>query len=91
MSMKKTAIWKFKLSPDLIQKVTIPECADCLSVGLDPRNNLCLWAAVPDIEAVTTQVTVYALPTGNGPLPPESAAFLGTVKDGSYMVHIWID
>lgn len=103
-------IWKYPLAIVDKQTLRFPGNFKVLSVGLDPQDQLCLWALVEQepsaIPTVEYDRTVYVIGTGN-PMPEDvyffyqltqpakfsgvkSAAFLGTVRSGPAMWHVFI-
>jgi hypothetical protein len=92
-------IFKYPLQIKDAHSYQLPLNAKILSVGLDPTNCLCLWALVdPSPHAPRENRAVFIIGTGN-PIPEEveerldrgDAKFLGTVRDGQFMWHVFID
>lgn len=82
-------IYKYPLQPVGRQLLPLPEQARILSVGLDPSGNLALWAEV-DSENKKLSREIIIAGTGN-PLPTDldKTRFLGSVKDGAFMWHLY--
>ncbi len=80
------AIWKFKLlmiDHQIISGLGLTP----MSAGLDPQGDLCLWGSVDD-EGSPVKIEIAIRGTGRG-MPPARFKFLETVKDGSFMWHIF--
>lgn len=79
-------VHKFML-PTSVGYIGMPAGAEVLSVGLDPRGMLSLWALV-DTGTLEHTTHEFAL-VGTGEQVPEGAQFVGSVKDGSFMWHVF--
>lgn len=80
-------IWKFPLARTDKQTVHLPAEFAILSVGLDPQDQICLWAAVT-AGPLEYFVEILIVGTGNK-LPSDAGDFLGTVNDGPFMWHVF--
>lgn len=79
-------IFKYMLGITSEQPLLLPRGARVLSVGLDPNNQLCLWAAVNEGEVEELwQVRI----AGTGHEINETEGFVGTVRATSLMLHIF--
>lgn len=87
------SIWKFGLTGG---RTTIREkVIKWLSVGYDPSGDICVWAIV-DPEAETDERIEYdILQIGTGwdfgQDELDSMEFIGTVKEGPYMQHVFVN
>lgn len=87
------SIWKFGLTGS---RTTIREkVIKWLSVGYDPSGDICVWAIV-DPEAETDERIEYdILQIGTGwdfsQDELDSMEFIGTVKEGAYMWHVFVN
>lgn len=87
------SIWKFGLTGG---RTTIREkVIKWLSVGYDPSGDICVWAIV-DPEAETDERVEYdILQIGTGwdfgQNELDSIEFIGTVKEGPYMWHVFVN
>lgn len=84
MSLRR--IWKYEVKDHL---VTMQKGAVILSAGIDPKGELCLWALV-DPEAPKVERRIAIRETGGvvGDAV-DGHRFIGTVKNGSYMWHLF--
>ena len=87
-------VYKYPINPsDEKIELKIPGGGNILSAGLDPVNRLCVWALVnPDEEERATNI--YCVGTGwpiDWIMEEEDALnFVGSVKDGPYMWHVFV-
>jgi hypothetical protein len=87
--MSKT-IWKFPLDLTDFQTVDMPRGATALSAGLDPVGQLCVWALVePDLGMLPVMVRIIG--TGNPADGLERWHFVGSVKQGSFVWHVFVE
>ncbi len=82
-------IWKYSLKLDGENIVSIPQGAQILSAGIDPQGHLCVWAIVHPERSKEAR-SIYIRGTGN-PFSGEEGRFIGTVRDGLYMWHVFQD
>lgn len=80
-------IWKFPLALTDNQTIRLPVGAVILSAGLDPGDDLCLWVKVDAAEPAQHDVPIRIVGTGN-PMP-EVGYFVGTVRQGRFMWHVF--
>jgi len=80
-------VWKYTLS---LGQTTLsaPAGATVVSVGLDPRGELCAWLNIPTDSAEAT-ARLAVLVVGTGHPVHRSARFLATVKQGPFMWHVF--
>ena len=87
------SIWKFGLtgSNTRIKEKVIK----WLSVDYDPYGNICVWAIVDPEAGVDERVEYDILQIGTGldfsQDELDNMEFIGTVKEGSYMWHIFVN
>ena len=83
-------VYKYPLEIKDRQIIEMPSYADILSVGLDPSGKLCLWALVNTASYLwDEEIAIYG--TGN-PIDTnedESLGFIGSVRDGPFMWHVF--
>lgn len=87
------SIWKFGLTGSNTQ--IKEKVIKWLSAGYDSSKNICVWAIV-DPEAETNEKVEYdILQIGTGwdfsQDELDNMEFIGTVKEGSYMWHIFVN
>lgn len=87
------SIWKFRLTGDstrIKEKVI-----KWLSAGYDPSGNICVWAIVDPEAKIDERVEYDILQIGTGwdfnQDELDNMEFIGTVKEGSYIWHIFIN
>jgi len=82
-------IWKFQLPLETIAWVAMPLLAEVISTGLDPAENLCVWAVVDPNRELSKRMFLV-IGTAH-PLPDEVklSRFLGTVRQGPFMWHVY--
>lgn len=85
--MADNRIWKFPLGLIDGQTIRLPVGAVILGAGLDPNDDLCLWAKVDAAQSAKHDVPVQIVGTGN-PMP-EVGDFVGTVRQGRFMWHVF--
>lgn len=68
--------------------VSIPYGALLVHVGLDPSEALCVWMEVDTEELRHVSWSFRVVMTG-GTVPPDTH-HLGTVRDGEYMLHVYV-
>jgi hypothetical protein len=79
-------IWKFPLKTTDDQNV-VGHGTRIVSAGLDPDGVLCAWAEVDGDEPVVV-VEIAIRGTGHA-LPAKNFEFVATVRDGSFMWHVF--
>ena len=79
-------VLKYRIDLDYTDTVRVP--GQVLSVGLDPHSNVCVWSLVPD-GATGKPQEVFCLLTGAPADAALGARFIGTVRDGGLMVHVF--
>ncbi|KRB22704.1 hypothetical protein ASE05_16110 [Mesorhizobium sp. Root172] len=79
-------IWKFEIELSGSQPLFAPDVR-IISAGLDPNGVLCVWGTV-DTDKPQRQIEVAVCGTG-GTLPQHPLEFVGTVKDGPFMWHVF--
>lgn len=89
-------VWKYPINPsDEAIELKIPGGRPILSAALDPSGQPCVWAMVNEGEKEES-VFIYCIGTG-WPLDrivrdeAEGVNFIGTVKDGIYIWHIFTE
>ena len=88
-------IWKYPIDPSFEKiELAIPGGGPAISAGLDARGDVCVWAMVDD-DLEEEIVKIYCVGTG-WPLDRimedvEALKFIGTVKEGFYMWHIFTE
>ena len=84
------SIWKFELtgsSTPIKEKVI-----KWLSAGSDPSGNICVWAIVDPEAGIDERVEYNILQIGTGwDFDQDNMEFIGTVKEGPYMWHIFVN
>ena len=87
------SIWKFELNGGntrIKEKVI-----KWLSVDYDPSGNICVWAIVDPEAGIDEKVEYDILQIGTGwdfsQNELDSMEFIGTVKEGFYMWHIFVN
>ena len=87
------SIWKFELtgsSTSIKEKVI-----KWLSAGSDPSGNICVWAIVDPETEIDKRVEYDILQIGTGwdfsQNEFDNMEFIGTVKEGPYMWHIFVN
>ena len=90
-----TRIFKYPLNDrEAVQIIEMPRNAQIISVGTDPIGNVCIWAAIEEKQPNKEKRIIYRIGTG-WPIEliiGENAKkfdFIGSVKDGEYMWHIF--
>lgn len=82
-------IWKYKLNPAYVfHAISMPVDYHVLSTGIDAEGEVCVWAAV-NSEAPQAKVTFALCGTGRA-LPERFGEFIGSVKDGPFVWHIYM-
>lgn len=80
-------IWKYGLNPASAWTTRLPAGAVVLSVGFDPNEQLSMWVAVdPDVQ--DTALRTFCV-IGTGHDLPNGCEFLATVRQGSFMWHVF--
>ncbi len=84
-------IYKYELTDRTTTPVQIPRDFEILSIGLDPQDIVCVWVLV-DTLTPTQEGTFLTFGTG-WELPDDikSKTFIGTVKTGMFIWHIFFD
>lgn len=84
-------IWKYEIEPGE-NTLNIPGWRGFISAGIDPKDNLCVWALIDDQEE-EDEVNLWVVGTGwdIGDLyeTDDAVTFIGSVKDGCYMWHVF--
>jgi hypothetical protein len=80
-------IFKYQLAITDKQVIDIHGKATQFTVGLDPFDDLCVWAVV-DKSKTPTPHTFFIVGTGHL-MPKEAKKWLGTVRQRQFMWHIW--
>ena len=87
------SIWKFELNGGNTQ--IKEKVIKWLSAGYDPSGNICIWAIVDPEAGVDEKVEYDILQIGTGwdfsQNELDSMEFIGTVKEGFYMWHIFVN
>lgn len=84
-------IYKYPIDPTLEKiELAVPGGGEVLAADLDPRGDICVWILV-DTEKKDKKVNIYCLGTGMPMdwIQEDILFFIGTVKDGLYMWHIF--
>ena len=82
-------IWKFELTPNRIQSVSLPFGAQILTVQTKSDNAPLLWALVdPDMPNQERYLGVY---TTNTAVPDDPGRYIGTflIYEGSLEFHLF--
>lgn len=72
-----------------INIIEMPSGSKVISAGLDPQEDLCIWAIVnPENELESRKFTIVGTgwPMGH---ELDNWKFIDTVKQGPYMWHVW--
>ena len=87
------SIWKFRLTSGntrIKEKVI-----KWLSAGYDPSGDICVWAIVDPEARIDEKVEYDILQIGTGwnfsQDELDNMEFIGTMKEGSYMWHIFVN
>ena len=87
------SIWKFRLTDGntrIKEKVI-----KWLSVDYDPSGDICVWAIVDPEAGIDEKIEYDILQIGTGwdfnQNELDNMEFIGTVKEGSYMWHIFVN
>lgn len=81
-------VYKYPIQRGDSQWVAMPHGAKPLHVGLDPNGILCLWALVEESKPMQDR-RVYVVGTGH-PIN-FNAHYVGSVNDGPYVWHVFVD
>ena len=65
----------------------MPQVAEIIHVGLDPRGMPCVWALV-DTNYSLTPTTIYVVGTGN-PAPNDVSRHLGSFVQTPFVWHVF--
>jgi len=82
-------IWKFELTPNRIQSVSLPFGAKILTVQTKGDNAPLMWVLVdPDMPPQERQLGIY---TTNTAVPDEPGRYIGTffIYEGSLEFHVF--
>lgn len=82
-----TTIWKYALVRESIHMMRLPVGAVVLHVGLDPQEKLSLWAVLDPNQQETSMRTFHIIGTGHD--VPAGGGYLGTVRQGPFMWHVF--
>lgn len=80
-------IWKFPLRIEDRQVIEIPIGHKAIHVGLDPRDEPCMWAEV-DSRMAKGEFVFFVVGTGN-PMPVEAKTHLGSFVMGPFVWHLY--
>lgn len=80
-------IWKFPFDLAEVIKITAPEGARPLRVGLDPMGQACVWCEV-NPDAPSSLLILFLVGTGSL-IPSAAESYVGSYNDGSYVWHIY--
>ena len=87
------SIWKFELNGGNTQ--IKEKVIEWLSVGYDPSGDICVWAIVDPEAGIDEKIEYDILQIGTGwdfnQNELDNMEFIGTVKEGSYMWHIFVN
>lgn len=87
-------VYKYPIQPSAEKiELSIPGGGPVISAALDPNGYPCVWA-IADTDEEEAVVNVYCIGTG-WPLDwcyeqEEVLQFIGTIKEGPYMWHIFV-
>ena len=87
-------IYKYTLQLKDHQTISMPASRRILSVGLDPRGELCVWAFVDRENTENKNIDFYIIGTGHDirrELLNDTFKHLGTVTQGMYVWHVFYD
>ena len=82
-------IWKFELSPNRLQSLSLPTGAEILTVKTKGDNAPLLWVLVdPDMPLTERYLGIY---TTNTAIPDEPGRYVGTflIYEGSLEFHLF--
>lgn len=82
-------IYKYKVDPGPCKCLSYSNFK-VLSTGLDPAGELCVWIAVDTLSG-PKQIEFLVLGTGWAIPADRDLVFIGTVKQGPYMWHVFQD
>lgn len=84
-------IYKYEMPAGGGSVISLPQGFKPLSVGLDPRGIICMWAEIDTKITKYVKVDFAAIGTGwpfeEFPVNLDEYTFLGTVHDG--LVYMW--
>jgi hypothetical protein len=84
-------IWKYELeSEDGEQPLRLPVKAQILAVQMQGED-LCIWALVDPAETKMRDHTVLVIGTGRTCEIGSIHKYIGTVQDGEYVWHVFIN
>lgn len=90
-------IWKYPLTggsfvdfKEADEEIEMPCAKRILHIGRDPGGQMCIWAMV-DPEAPRNKYRVSVRGTGHDASDVAHHQFIGTVFDGPYVWHVFID
>lgn len=86
------SIWKYNVEPAAFtQLLTVPKNAEILSCGTDAEGTPSLWFLV-DTNAPERLMEYYVVGTGWDLdfMKNRGLMFIGTIKDGPYMWHVFV-
>jgi hypothetical protein len=85
-------IYKYKLNQGRVNQIQMPMDASVISVGLDPMEDICIWALV-ETDNDMDERTFFVAGTGwditEDLLEFTEISSLGTVRQGPFMWHIF--
>ena len=82
------SIWKFEIDPNAgLQQVEMPKGSQIMSVGVK-NGVVCIWAAV-DTTATDDERLIEVLATGECFSKEIHRSYIGTVKQGAYIWHVF--
>ncbi|MGI6656249.1 MAG: DUF7352 domain-containing protein [Desulfobulbus sp.] len=82
-------IWKFELTPNKMQVISLPFGSQLLTVQTKGKNDPLLWALVdPEMPVQDRVIAIY---TTNTALPDNPGRYIGTfqIYDGSLEFHLF--
>lgn len=80
-------VYKYPLAIRDRQEIKMPGKPVLLNVGLDPQDDLCVWALV-NPEHENKPMTFFVHGTGH-PVDSDAYIWLGTVRQGPFMWHVF--
>ncbi len=81
-------IWKFPLEITDVQQIEVPEGSKALSV-IEQFGGPTLYVLVKRLGRVRVKKTVHVVGTGNPADHVRSEDFVGTVKTGNFVWHVF--
>lgn len=81
-------VFKYQLAIARNQTLRLPAGSRILSAGLDPGDQLCIWALVRE-DAPPEPWNILIAGTGHALMGDDTDGFIGTVRDGELMLHLF--